>query len=84
VCGHCNRPRIYDAAGIQCIFSRNKSTVNKQKAETFILLLEREFSAGTAANSEQKADEMHVTRQLLRMPMLYAALCLTKSFPTVA
>ena len=42
-------------AGQFITFSRNFSTVNKQKVENFILLLNREFQPELQPNSEQKA-----------------------------
>jgi hypothetical protein len=48
-------------AGQFITFCRNVCTVNKQKVEIFILLLNSVLSAGTVAQQRQKADEMHVT-----------------------
>ena len=42
-------------AGQFITFSRNFSTVNKEKVENFILLLNREFQPELQPNSEQKA-----------------------------
>jgi len=42
-------------AGQFITFSPNVSTVNEQKAEIFILLLNRVFSAGTAAEQRIKS-----------------------------
>jgi hypothetical protein len=41
--------------------SRNKSTVNEQIVEILIHSSIDNFQTGLQANSEQKADEMHVT-----------------------
>jgi hypothetical protein len=48
-------------AGQFMIFCWNVSPVNEQKVEISILLLNRVFSAETAAQQRTKADEMHVT-----------------------
>jgi hypothetical protein len=51
--------------------SPDKSTVNEQKVDIFILLLNRVFSAPELMmNSEQKADEMHVTPSYSPMRLL--------------
>ena len=54
------RPRIGDGWAIYN-FLPERLPVNEQKAEVFLLLLNREFSAELLPNSEQKVDEMHVT-----------------------
>jgi hypothetical protein len=59
-------------AGQFITFCRNVCPVNEQKAEIFILLLNRVLLPEPLLNNEQKADEMHVTPSYSPMRLLVA------------
>lgn len=55
-------------AGHSVNFSRNKSTVNEQIVEILIHSSIENFQPGLQHNSEQKADEMHVSPAIAKSP----------------
>ena len=67
-------------AGQFMIFRRNLSPVNEQKVDIFILLLNRDFSAGTTAQKRIKSWWNARHAQLLPMRLLAADLFLTILF----
>jgi hypothetical protein len=53
--------RIGDGRGFNELSARNKSTVNEQIVEILIHSSTKNFQPELLPNSEQKADEMHVS-----------------------
>jgi hypothetical protein len=61
-------------------FGPNVNPVNEQKVEIFILLLNREFSDGTAAYQQTNADQIHIGRVIAQCKILPTAISYSVGF----